>query len=82
MSEGEARARCASLSKQTLSRFLEDIGMDLGLDLMDRDELADLAAAGALSTGRALPALGEHLAGAAQGRLRGNAKNRSGRFHG
>jgi hypothetical protein len=57
MSEGEARARCASLSKRTLSRFLEDIGMDLGLDLMEMDELADLAAAGALSTGRALPAL-------------------------
>ena len=31
--------------------------MDLGLDLMEMDELADLAAAGALSTGRALPAL-------------------------
>jgi hypothetical protein len=57
MSEGEARARCASLSKRTLSKFLEDIGMDLGLDLMEMDELADLAAAGALSTGRALPAL-------------------------
>ena len=57
MSEGEARARCASLSAEALSSFLENIGMDLGLDLMDADELADLAAAGALSTGRALPAL-------------------------
>ena len=57
MSEGEARARCASLSAEALSSFLEEIGMDLGLDLMDADELADLAAAGALSTGRALPAL-------------------------
>ena len=56
MSEVEARARCASLSAEALSAFLEDIGMDLGLDLMDADELADLAAAGALSTGRALPA--------------------------
>ena len=57
MSESEARARCASLSAEALSSFLENIGMDLGLDLMDADELADLAAAGALSTGRALPAL-------------------------
>ena len=56
MSEVEARARCASLSAEALSAFLEEIGMDLGLDLMDADELADLAAAGALSTGRALPA--------------------------
>ena len=82
MSEGEARARCASLSKQTLSRFLEDIGMDLGLDLMDRDELADLAAAGALSTGRALPALtpeterrGEERDARVGGERGGNAAN-------
>ena len=82
MSEGEARARCASLSKRTLSKFLEDIGMDLGLDLMDRDELADLAAAGALSTGRALPALtpeterrGEENDARVGGERGGNAAN-------
>jgi len=82
MSEGEARAQCASLSKQTLSKFLEDIGMDLGLDLMDRDELADLAAAGALSTGRALPALtpeterrGEENDARVGGERGGNAAN-------
>jgi hypothetical protein len=82
MSEGEARAQCASLSKQTLSKFLEDIGMDLGLDLMDLDELADLAAAGALSTGRALPALtpeterrGEENDARVGGERGGNAAN-------
>lgn len=52
LDESEARKRCASMSKQSLVNFLETLGMNLGLELMSRDELVDLAAAGALSTGR------------------------------
>ena len=56
-SEGEARARCALLSAEALTSYLKDIGMDIGLDSMDRDELTDLAAAGFLSAGCPLPTL-------------------------
>jgi hypothetical protein len=46
------RERCAMMRKPELVKFLETLGMDLGLELMTFDELVDLAAAGALSTGR------------------------------
>ena len=52
MSEVEARARCASLSAEALSAFLEEIGMDLGWTRWTRTS-SRTRAAGAPSTGRA-----------------------------
>ena len=52
LDEGEVRRRCADMTDAQLRAFLEALGNDLGLELLDRSELVDLAAASALSTGR------------------------------
>ena len=50
----EALELFRALSERQLRDYLAGMGMDLGLDLMSKAELVDLAAAGALSSG-ALP---------------------------
>ena len=46
------RRRCADMTDAQLRAFLETLGNDLGLELLDRSELVDLASASALSSGR------------------------------
>ena len=52
LDEGEVRRRCADMTDAQLRAFLETLGNDLGLELLDRSELVDLASASALSSGR------------------------------
>ena len=52
LDEGEVRRRCADMTDAQLRAFLETLGTDLGLELLDRSELVDLASASALSSGR------------------------------